>query len=122
MKKEHLKTSHKNYAPVSWQLEFLIAGGIIFSLYTSTDYFKHLFLLKYPISNFDYGQVLLFFGTYVLTRVLLIGFGLNLILRTVWLAYFAISYWYPHDVNYENINVNFYQKKNHQEQASAKTR
>ncbi|MBF4984144.1 hypothetical protein FNJ87_07330 [Nonlabens mediterrranea] len=108
--------------PAYWQLEFLIAGGIIFSLYTSTDYFKHLFLLKYPISNFDYGQVLLFFGTYVLTRVLLIGFGLNLILRTVWLAYFAISYWYPHDVNYENINVNFYQKKNHQEQASAKTR
>ncbi len=122
MKKKHLKTSHKNYAPVSWQLEFLIAGGIIFSLYTSTDYFKHLFLLKYPISNFDYAQVLLFFGTYVLTRVLLIGFGLNLILRTVWLAYFAISYWHPDDVDYDKLKLNFYQKKNHQEQANAKAR
>ncbi|PQJ32860.1 hypothetical protein BST92_13440 [Nonlabens arenilitoris] len=122
MEKQHLKISNKNYAPVSWQLEFLIAGGIIFSLYTSTDYFKHLFLLKYPISNFDYAQVLLFFGTYVLTRVLLIGFGLNLILRTVWLAYYAISYWYPDDVNYEKLKLNFYQKKHHQTQANAKER
>ncbi len=122
MKEQHDQIVKSQYAPVSWQLEFLIAGGIIFSLYTSTDYFKHLFLLKYPISDFNYIQVLLFFGTYVLTRVLLIGFGVNLILRTVWLAYSAISYWYPDGVNYDHLNINFYQKKKHQNGLTASDR
>lgn len=122
MKEQHDKLIKKQYAPVSWQLEFFIAGGIIFSLYQSTDFFKHLFLLKYPISDFNYIQVLLFFGTYVLTRVLLIGFGANLMLRTIWLAYSAVSYWYPNDVNYDKLNLNFYQKKKHQEDSSARDR
>lgn len=122
MKQKHLKRTRKNFAPVSWQLEFLIAGGIIFSLYTSTDYFKQLFLLKYPISDFDYVQVVLFFGTYILTRVLLIGFGMNLILRTVWLAYSGINYWYPYGVNYDKLDLNFYQKNKYQKQDSASDR
>lgn len=122
MKEPHDQIVKSQYAPVSWQLEFFIAGGIIFSLYQSTDFFKHLFLLKFPISDFNYVQVLLFFGTYVLTRVLLIGFGVNLILRTVWLAYSAVSYWYPDDVNYDKLRLNFYQKKKHQSGRSASYR
>ncbi|MGJ8684238.1 MAG: hypothetical protein ACSHWW_06425 [Nonlabens sp.] len=122
MQRKHVKIVDKNYVPVSWQLELFIAGGIIFSLYTSTDYFKHLFLLKYPISNFDYVQVALFFGTYILTRVMLIGFAINLILRTVWLAYSGINHWYPDDVNYDNLKLNFYQKKKHQEEVKASER
>ena len=106
LEKKHKKILEKNYAPISWQLEFLIAGGVIFSLYKSTDYFKELFLLKYPISNFDYDQGLLFFGTYVLTRALLIGFVANVLLRGVWMAYSGISYWYPKGVSFKKLKLN----------------
>ncbi len=104
--KKHSKILFKNYAPISWQLEFLIAGSVIFSLYQSTDFFKEIFLHKFPISNFDYDQGLLFFGTYVLTRALLIGFVANVLLRGVWMAYSGISYWYPHGVAYDKLNLN----------------
>jgi hypothetical protein len=120
--KKHRKILYKNYAPISWQLEFIIAGGIIFSLYKSTDYFKELFLHKFPISDFDYDQGLLFFGTYVLTRALLIGFAANVLLRSVWLAYSGISYWYPKGVAYDKLQVNNQQLHNHKTSETALTR
>lgn len=93
------------YRSISWQLEVLIAGGILISLYSSTDIFREFFFHKYPIIDFSHYQALIFFGLYILTRALLIGFGANLIFRTVWLAYKGIDYWYPEGVNYDEIKI-----------------
>lgn len=110
------------YRSISWQLELLIAGGILISLYSSTDIFREFFFHKYPIIDFSHYQALLFFGLYILTRTLLIGFGATLIFRTVWLAYKGIDYWYPEGVNYDEFKISDTKKDSFEVRSSASKR
>ncbi|MFP2994848.1 hypothetical protein ABN763_03010 [Spongiivirga sp. MCCC 1A20706] len=112
----------KGYQDQKWQLELLIAGGIIFTLYTSTDFFQEFYFLKYPIIDFDYWQSLILFGSYTLTRALLIGFGATLFLRTIWLGYTAITYWYPKGINYEKLSGSTHYKNRLQKRETARER
>ncbi|WP_394748860.1 hypothetical protein [Spongiimicrobium salis] len=98
------------FRATSWQLELLITGGIIYTLYTSTDFFKAFYVSHYPILDFNHYKILGFFGVYILSRALLFGFGANLILRTVWFAYKAIDYWYPQGIAFKNLDVPTYKK------------
>lgn len=99
------------FRATSWQLELLITGGIIYTLYTSTDFFKAFYVSHYPILDFNHYKILGFFGVYILSRALLFGFGANLVLRTVWFAYKAIDYWYPRGIAYKNLDVPTYKKQ-----------
>ncbi|MFD2585555.1 hypothetical protein ACFSQJ_01360 [Croceitalea marina] len=107
-----MKNNQKaEYRSISWQLETIIAGGLFYTLFISTDFFKNFYIQKQAILNLNHYETLIFFGLYILTRTLLIGFGANLVLRTFWVAYMAIYNWYPNGVNYDKINPSDSRKK-----------
>ncbi|NER16532.1 hypothetical protein [Spongiivirga citrea] len=95
----------KDYRDQSWQIEMLIAGSVIFSLYSASDIFREYFLAVFPISYTKPNHIILLFGVYVITRILLIGFTANLILRSVWLAYLGINFSFPKGVNYNKLKL-----------------
>ncbi len=106
-----MKTDQKEeYRSISWQLEIIIAGGLFYTLFVSTDFFKDFYIKKQAVVNYDHYEVLLFFGLYILTRTLLIGFGANLLLRTFWVAYMAIDNWYPKGIAFDRLKLTDTQK------------
>ena len=102
-KETKLPDSIKEYHSQSWQLEMLIAGGVLFSLYNFGNDLRAFFFDIEGIVNLSSHFMIGFFGAYVLTTVLLFGFGANLILRAIWLAYLGISYAFSGGIKYENI-------------------
>jgi len=107
-----LKNNHKytdlpeeivDYRDQSWQIEILIAGGTVLTLASITDNFRHLFFQYFPITDFSHYMILLIFAAYISTRVLLIGFIANLILRAVWLAYLGINFSFPKGIDYDHV-------------------
>jgi len=88
----------------SWQVELLISGGFIFALLQVPPYLKSvLYEIGYH-NNLDSSLVIVFIGANVLSRVLLIGFAVNLLLRSLWLAYLGIHYAFPSGVKYSKFN------------------
>jgi len=96
----------KDYRDQSWQMEILIAGGTVFTLFSLADFFQLSFYRIYPSINFSIYRTLLLFGVYLVTRILLFGFATNLILRSVWLAYLGINFSYPDGLNYNKLKSN----------------
>ena len=80
----------RSYRYESWQIEMLIAGGILYGLFESSDVLKSYFFQLYPILEITTNQIILLFGIYVIIKILLIGFMANLFLRAVWLGYLGI--------------------------------
>jgi len=91
------------YYNQSWQIEMLIAGGLLFSLYNFGDTLRLFFLSVESNVNQSSNQMILFFGAYIFTAVLLIGFAANLILRAVWLAYLGISFAFRDGIDYTKL-------------------
>ena len=96
---EHIR----EYRYQSWQIEMLIAGGILYGLFTSGSLIREFFFEQYPISDVTTNKIILLFGTFVITKVLLIGFSANFFLRAVWLGYLGISFWFPNDIDYSKL-------------------
>ncbi len=95
-----LKQTEQN----SWQIELLISGGFIFALLQVPPYLKSvLYEIGYH-SDLKSSLVIVFIGGNVLSRVLLIGFIVNLLLRSLWLAYLGIHYAFPSGVKYSKLN------------------
>lgn len=101
----------KEYRDQSWQIEILIAGGVVFSLYSITDTFKEYFFDTWPIVNYGSIQILFLFFAYFITRILLFGFIANLFFRAVWLAYLGINFSFPGGIKYENLNASDFRKE-----------
>lgn len=100
---QKIPNSIKEYHSQSWQLEIIIAGGILFSLYSLGGDLRSFFLENESYSRTTSNQMLLFFGAYILSTVLLIGFSANLVLRGIWLAYLGLSFAFKEGINYDNI-------------------
>jgi hypothetical protein len=83
----------------SWQIELLIAGGVVITLYQLPDYFRRYFILTYETVGLTDFVVLFLLSVYLLTRILLIGFIANLILRSIWVAYIGIYSSYPEGIS-----------------------
>ena len=96
---EHIKS----YRYESWQIEMLIAGGILYGLFQSSDVLKSYFYQLYPVVEITSNKIIFLFGIYVIIKILLIGFTANLFLRAVWLGYLGISFWFPNDINYAQL-------------------
>lgn len=102
----------KAYHMESWQLEMLISGGIVYWLFQLTDSFRGFFFDVYPITFTNSNQIILLFGIYTISRALMIGFAMNLILRAVWLAFLSINYWFPNGLDKSKLPQNkAYQEK-----------
>ena len=109
---EWLKTQEQN----SWQIELLISGGMIFTLWQLPDYFTFKLEEVFINTTFTTSYGILFIGAIMLSRALLIGFGVNLLLRTLWLAFLGIHYAYPKGIDYKRLNYSdYYSEKFSQE-------
>jgi hypothetical protein len=83
----------------SWQVEMLIAGSVVYTLYQLPTYIRTYFISTYEqvgLSDFLLSYLL---SSYLLTRLLLIGFTANLILRAIWVAYIGIYSSFPQGIN-----------------------
>jgi hypothetical protein len=85
----------------SWQIEILISGGLIYTLYQLPVEIKRLFLLVYANTMVSDNTIALLIGTYFITQTLLIGFSVNLLLRAIWVAYLGINFSFPSQTNEE---------------------
>ena len=87
----------------SWELELLISGGAIFSLFQFGDlYIDWRTNLKMytalPGTNF------LFLIGLIGIKILTLGFSLHLLTRAYWLALVCINYVFPNGIKTEKIN------------------
>lgn len=112
----------KSYRYQSWQIEILIAGGILYGLFKSSDILKELFYDFFPISEVTSNKMIFLFGAYIITKILLIGFSANLFLRSVWLGYLGINFWFPNDINYSRVGGSESYKANLKKQPSTQSR
>jgi hypothetical protein len=83
----------------SWQIEILISGGLIYTLYQLPVEIKRLFLLVYANTMVSDNTIALLIGAYFITQTLLIGFSVNLLLRAIWVAYLGINFSFPSRTN-----------------------
>ena len=75
----------------SWQIEILIASGIIFFLLKIPEHITSYFLQTAASTAINSSIIIIMVGGYIFSRALLIGFVVNLILRAVWLAMLGIN-------------------------------
>lgn len=86
----------------SWELELLISGGAIFTLFQVSDVWIN-WLENMNIISFLPGRpIFLLLGTLGL-ETLKLGFILHLILRAFWLSMVCINYVFPSGINKEKI-------------------
>ncbi|MDF1698521.1 MAG: hypothetical protein P1U56_21900 [Saprospiraceae bacterium] len=105
-KLDHLPDWIRQLRNQTWQIEILIAGSTVFTLFSLSDDLQAFFYKIYPGISFNLERTLILFGIYIVTRILLIGFVANLILRAVWLAYLGINFTFPNGVNFNNLKNN----------------
>lgn len=92
----------------SWQIEMLISGGFIFTLLQIPEWIKQFHLNV--ITSTEWTPVIsaIIIGTHLVSRALVIGFAVNLLLRALWLAYLGVNFAYPGGVNYKKLNYSAY--------------
>ncbi len=101
----------KNTEQNSWQIELLISGGMIFTLLKIPEYFINKIQGTFITVEFTTSHAVVFFGGITLSRALLIGFSVNLLLRALWLAFLGIHFAYPNGVDYERLGYSKYFEK-----------
>lgn len=86
----------------SWELELLISGGAIFTLFQADD-----LLLGWRASLRIFtglpGTDVLFFGVMLTTKILTLGFVLHLLSRAYWLCLVCINFVFPQGIRAEAI-------------------
>ncbi len=87
----------------SWQIELIISGGMLYTLWTLPRYFSYELQKAFITADFSATYAILFFSTLILSRALLIGFGVNLLLRALWLAYLGVHYAFPNGIDYKRL-------------------
>lgn len=88
----------------NWQIEMLISGGLLLTMYQLPFWINSWLEKVVNDTDFSTSRLLIFVGLIVISRALLIGFGINLILRAIWLASRAVSDAYPEGIDYEKLN------------------
>jgi hypothetical protein len=86
----------------SWELELLISGGAIFSLFQLSGSWINWIESTNEFTYFLGRNVILLIGTLGL-ELLKIGFITHIILRAIWLSMVCVNYAYPKGINKEKI-------------------
>lgn len=94
----------KDLERTSWQIELLISGGLIFTLYNLPAYINSLLLDAYINTDFSASILIIFIAAFVVAKALLIGFAVNLLLRAIWLALLGVHFSYPDGIDYERLH------------------
>ncbi len=92
----------------SWQIEILIASGLIIFLFNLPQFLLTQFM-EYEESVISRAEpVILFFGAYIFSRALLLGFIATLFLRALWLAFLGINFAFPNGIDFRRLSYNDY--------------
>jgi len=86
----------------SWELEFLISGGAIFTLIQASQFLTES-VQSLHITNEIIGRGLLLIFAMLGIEVLTLGFILHLLLRAFWVALVCANYVYPEGVQTKKI-------------------
>lgn len=86
----------------SWELELLISGGAIFSLFQLSDLFVS-WIEQLTIITLLPGSGLLLMIGLIAIKILTLGFSIHLILRAYWLSLVCVNYVYPGGIRKEQI-------------------
>lgn len=96
----------------SWQIEILISGGLMYTLYNLPEWINLYFSKAYVTASYSTANLIVFLLAILVSKALLIGFGVNLFLRAIWLAYLGVHYAYPRGIDYHRLNYSDeFQKK-----------
>ncbi len=87
----------------SWQIEILIASGLVYFLSQVPDYLRQFFTSQAQASGGSVEETILLSGGISFSQALLMGFVVNLILRAIWLAYLGINFSFPKGINYQQL-------------------
>jgi len=104
------------------QIEILIASGFIFFLFNLPDFLTNYFIDVNESKIIQAEGTILFFGSYIFARALLIGFSIILFLRALWLAFLGINYAFPQGINYSKLSYSNYFKEKTKHKTSVKNR
>ncbi|RLD43623.1 MAG: hypothetical protein DRI86_09600 [Bacteroidetes bacterium] len=81
----------------SWELELLISGGVIFSLFQLADVFLGFSLMMKMTSAFPGTDALIILGMLGI-KILTVGFSVHLLLRAYWLGMVCVNYVFPEGI------------------------
>ena len=95
----------------SWQIEIFIASGFIFFLFNLPEFLTTTFIDALESRIIEAEGTIIYFGAFIFSRALLIGFAVILFLRALWLAFLGINYAFPQGINYEKLSYSDYFKK-----------
>lgn len=90
----------------SWQIELLISGGLLITLYYLPEYINQWMNKVVNDSELTTGILLILLMALIITKALLIGFGSNLLLRSMWLASLGVHFAYPEGIKEEELDYN----------------
>lgn len=94
----------KNLQENSWELELLISGGAIFSLFQFSDLWLNWINTLKITSTIPGTSIFLIIGMFGI-KLLTIGFVLHLSFRAFWLAMVCINFVYPEGINKNKIKL-----------------
>lgn len=86
-----------------WQIELVISGGLVYTLYQIPEYVKLKLVEVSQQASIETSTAIIFVGMVVLSRALLIGFSVNLLLRALWLAYLGVYFSYPKGIDFKQL-------------------
>ncbi|MEL6124089.1 MAG: hypothetical protein AAFR14_10235, partial [Bacteroidota bacterium] len=82
----------------SWQIEVLISGGLLYTLFSLPENINEHLLKTIITSELNDAHFIFFMSAFLVSKALLIGFGVNLFLRAIWLAYIGVHFSFPTDI------------------------
>ncbi len=88
----------------SWELEILISGGAIFSLFQLSDLMIDFFYQLSYTQDFT-GQRVLFMASMLAIKGLTLGFFLHVLLRSFWVSLVSLSAMFKQDKGVEPIKL-----------------
>jgi hypothetical protein len=94
----------KNIQENSWELELLISGGAIFSLFQLDDILIKVGTEAAILTGF-LGMVYLVLVGFFALKFLTLGFFLHLCFRAYWLCLLCVNYAYPNGINHQKNNI-----------------
>ncbi len=106
--KQNLPEEIKAQQNQSWQIEILIASGLIIFLYSLPDYLLNLLIEVQEKKIPGAEEAIIFIGGYVFARILLIGFIVVLFLRALWVAYLGVNSAFPNGINAKKLMYSSY--------------
>ena len=93
----------KKHEEDSWKSELFISGGAIFTLFQVPGIIETYLPRIITISDFEMGTGIGIIGVAIVSRVLLFGFILNLIIRAIWVALLAIHQMFPDGPDFKKL-------------------